>query len=138
MLRRTVWRLGAGKTVTSGFTARGNKKTEFNKVDEDMMGDYLKMQEGWTRNMLEAHERHIKSLEELPVAEQVRRLMVLRKRFDVNMVQEAGLDVEEEYIRYNKALRSMQRRSMGGFWGWVIVTLMCMGIVIGGQFFFFH
>jgi hypothetical protein len=119
------------------MSATAKKAGVFTDVDPDKHRDYEEMQVGHCRTKILEKRAAAEAEASLPLADRIRRSMVRNEQFSVDLVKTAGLDAEEEYVRYNKAVRAKGNLATRQFYMWIVWILVSCALVyyIFGVFF---
>jgi hypothetical protein len=141
MLRRTVIMRQFSKGLTKDTIAAMSRKpgsTNFHGADEERQALYLSMQTGAMKTKLEKKKAVAEQFAELPLEERIRKTMVAQEQFSVDLVKEAGMDAEAEYVLYNRMLRAKKASASRQFYTWIIsIAFSCFLLYYAFAAFFY-
>lgn len=126
--------MGSRKSLDAAVAAaRTSQSTAAGCMDDDRRRELEDMQCGMFKEKIDQERREAADFLKLPREEQVRRFMLQRGKFDIDLVRKTpGMDVKTEFDRFKLEHRKMQRRGNRSF----LWPLIAGCVVIGGAPFY--
>lgn len=102
--------------------AAAKNRSVYGDIDPDRLRQFEDMQMGMTKKKIEQERKDRADFLALPIEEQIRRFMLSKRKFDVDLVRKNGMNVAEEFDRFKQELKKMDRAANRGFWIPIIVS----------------
>ena len=100
----------------------------YGDIDPERMREFEEMQMGMTKRKIEQERQAKIDFLNLPREEQIRRFMLSKRKFDVDLVRKNGMNVAEEFEKFKKDLKKMDKKATRGFWiPFIVSTLVIWG-----------
>lgn len=117
-------------TIGAGAKEQMKKNMSgFGVVDPDRQALFDSMQTGLAKKTIEARAREKAAFRELPAEEQIRRFMVEKRKFDVDLIRKNGMNVKSEFELYTRNVRKNDKAATRAFWIPIIVST---AVIFGG------
>lgn len=111
-------------------TQMKKNRSGFGDIDPDRMAQFEEMQTGMAKAQFEKKRKEREDFLALPRDEQIRRFMIDRRKFDVDLVRRNDMNVQEEYKLFKDTVKKNDRAANRGFW---IPLISCTAIIWGGS-----